>query len=125
MIPAPLDIVIKRGDTFRQFFRLRFKDANGDPGDYPDLTTWGTGASQVRLTTEEADPPLIELVVTKANQALYPGGILLSIPSATTRDLPLTPVAVWDFEIENDLGETDTYLAGAASVVADVTRETP
>lgn len=121
MIPAQHNITIRRGDTFRLFFRLREKQPDGSPGDYPDLTGWGDGLAQVR---EGIDGTVIfTMTVTKANQVSYPGGILLSIADDTTKDdfpdpMPSSPV--WDFEIVNSLGETDTYLAGDVTLVKDV-----
>jgi hypothetical protein len=120
MIPAPLDITIRRGDTFRLFFRLRNKLPDGTPGDYSDLTAWGTGLAQVRATTDAA--VLVEMTVTKANQVTYPGGILLSIPDDVTALLDLPSGCKWDFEITNNLGETDTYLEGAVTFKKDYSR---
>lgn len=121
MIPAKQDIEIRRGDTFRLFFRLRNKLPNGDPGDYPDLTSWGSGLAQVR---DAVDGTIIwTMTVTKANQVTYPGGILLSITDTLTKSAFPTPVPAqgkWDFEIENDLGETDTYLGGDVTFTKDV-----
>lgn len=120
MIPATLDLTIKRGDTFRQFFRLRNKDANGDPSTYPDLTSWGAGLSQIRANAD-SDTVVATMTITKANQVTYPGGILLTLSAATTASIPAGNY-VWDFEIANDLGETDTYLDGAVTVTKDVSR---
>src|SRR5687768_1140000 len=112
MIPASHDITIRRGDTFRLFFRLRTKNPDGSPGDYPDLSLWGAGLAQVR---DGSDAVVWTMVVTKANQTTYPGGVLLSITDALTASaFPAGTLTgfKWDFEIENDLGETDTYLEG-------------
>lgn len=121
MIPAKHDITIRRGDTFRLFFRLRTKNPDGTPGDYQDLTSWGLGLAQVR---DGQDAVVWTMTVTKANQVTYPGGVLLSITAAlTTSAFPATLTGhKWDFEIENDLGETDTYLEGDVTLVKDVSR---
>lgn len=117
MTPATHDITIRRGDTFRLFFRLRYKNPDGTLGDYADLTLWGSGLAQVRAS---ADGALITtMTVTKSNQVTYTGGILLTIPDDVTALLDFT-TAVWDFEITNDLGETDTYLEGSAKFTKDV-----
>lgn len=123
MIPAKLDITIRRGDTFRLFFRLRNKLPNGDPGTYPDLTTWGTGLAQVR---DAIDGTIIwTMSVTKANQTTYPGGVLLTIADDLTKSafpspVPTGGIAKWDFELTNDLGETDTYIEGDVTLKKDV-----
>jgi hypothetical protein len=123
MIPAPQDISIRRGDTFRLFFRLRKKNADGTPGDYQNLDTWGAGLAQIRAGVDGA--LIVALVVTKANQVNYPGGVLLTIADDVTATLEIPSGAKWDFEIENDLGEVDTYLAGDVTFTKDVSKVGP
>lgn len=123
MIPAQADITIRRGDTFRFFFRLRKKNTDGTPGEYPVLTTWGSGLAQVRSAVDGT--VVFTMTVTKANQTTYPGGVLLTIPAATTGGVAFPAGAspangVWDFEIANDLGEIDTYLEGSVTYAKDV-----
>lgn len=124
MRPATKNIFIKRGDTFRLFFRLRKRNVDGTAGEYPDLTTWGTGLAQIRPAKTSTEV-IVTMAVTKADQATYPGGVLLTIADDVTADLTLTPgltVAVWDFQISNDLGENDTYLEGDVEFSLDVSR---
>ena len=122
MIPAPVPITIRRGDTFRLFFRLRRKNADGTPGTYPVLATWGPGLAQVRSAIDGT--VIFTMTVTKSDQNTYPGGILLTIPDETTKSQwPANnqgSTAVWDFEIANELGEVDTYLEGPVTLVKDV-----
>lgn len=127
MIPTRLNITIRRGDTFRLFFRMRKKNPDGTPGDYVNLDTWGAGLAQVR--TDYDAPVMFSMTVTKSNQTLYPGGVLLTIDDDVTAAADFTPEmvdkkfrGVWDFEISNDLGETDTYIEGDVTFKLDVSR---
>lgn len=117
MIPASHEINIRRGDTFRLYFRIKNKS-----GTYPNLTGWGTGLAQVR---DEVDGTVIfTMTVTKGNQTTYPGSVLCMIASAVTKaaDFDLHNKGVWDFEITNDLGETDTYIEGPVVLEKDVSK---
>lgn len=121
MVPASRNITIRRGDTFRLFFRLKYVNVDSSVT-YPDLTSWGSGLSQVR---QGVDGSIVAtMAVTKSNQTTYPGGILLSISAATTAALNPNPTndLVWDFEITNHLGENDTYIEGAVTFVKDVSK---
>lgn len=121
MTPAPLNITIRRGDTFRLFFRLRNKNPDGTPGTYPDLTTWGDGLAQVRANADAPDP-IVEMAVSKGNQATYPGSVLLTIADDVTAGLTIPAGSVWDFQMVNELGETDTYLEGTVTFSKDVSK---
>ena len=123
MKPAKLDepLFIRRGDTFRFFFRLRKRNPDGSTGDYQDLTTWGPGLAQVRASKDGI--VLWTCTVTKSNQTTFPGGVLLSIPAASTKSAfpsPIPAEATIDFEIANDLGEVDTYWEADVTLEKDV-----
>lgn len=126
MIPASKDITIRRGDTFRYFFRLRQKDPlTGDWGSYQNLTTWGAALAQVRTAVDGT--VLFTMTGTKADQTAFPGGMLLTIAAGTGANqtagasfpASLAP-GVWDCQLTNDLGEVDTYLAGIVTFTKDV-----
>lgn len=130
MIPAPVDITIRRGDTKIVFFRVRERvwnpAANGGaggylPGAYRDLTGW-TILSQIRETTESASPAAT-FTATLSDQVAVPGGVTLRLPPATTAGLTL-PVGggVWDVQLTDTVGDVHTYLAGAVTFEKDVSR---
>lgn len=122
MKPAPLDtLTIRRGDTFRFFFRLRKKNTDGSPGAYQDLTNWGGGLAQVRNVKD--GNILWTCTITKSNQTTFPGGVLLTISAADTKTQwpsPQPAEAIIDFEIANDLGEVDTYWEAPVELAKDV-----
>ena len=127
MIPTVLPITIRRGDTFRQGFRIRKRNPDGTVGDYVDLTNWGPGLAQVRIDYDA--PVLFDMTITKGNQLAFPGFVLLTIPDDVTAAADFTPEMVdkkfrgkWDFEIANDLGEKDTYIEGDVKFTLDVSR---
>jgi hypothetical protein len=125
MKPATLDIEIYRGDAFSLFFRV--KEIQPDTTEiYVPLTSW-TGAGQIRGSVDDTTV-IASFTVTFANQTTYPGGVLLSLTAATTSALtyagtmPMKDIGVYDIELVNDLGEPNTFLTGAVTLIKDVTR---
>lgn len=126
MIPAPVDITLRRGDTKLIFFRVRqrtWDNALGKwvPGAYRDLTGWSV-LSQIRVTADAPDPPLATFSVTLSNQATTPGGVTLRLAPAVTSALDLPEGGVWDVQLTDGAGDVFTYIAGAVSFEKDVSR---
>jgi hypothetical protein len=120
MKPADYNIEIYKGDTYELFVRVRERLANGDPGDYLDLTG-ATGKAQVRAS--EASPTVVaEFTVTLGNQTLTPGAVLLSLSSAETTAMVLASAGRWDFQITFADGKVRTLLRGTATLILEVTR---
>ncbi len=124
MIPAVRDIEIKKGDTFRLFFRVRAMLPNGSPGDYYDLT--GTFP---KAQLKKADgTQMAEFSATLGDQVAFPGSILLRLGPVTTAGLEVTTTAKYDVQVSSvdpttidDSDDVDTYLEGKATILADVT----
>ncbi len=110
-----LNLRIVRGSTFDQ--TLTYKDADGDPIDL----TGATARAQVR---EEVDSSTILVTLTTENGGLTLGGgagtIRLQISAVATALLDFSG-GVWDLELVMS-GVTIPLLAGAVSLVLDVTR---
>lgn len=116
MTPLPWDLMIYQGDTFTESMRLRDED--------PDVVftlTGLTGKAQIR-TSASSSSALAEFTVTNMDQNEVPGGFVLSLTPAQTAAL-VPGSAVWDIQFSNgDNTQVDTYIAGAVTVVAEVTR---
>lgn len=119
MMPAPFDIQIYRGDRYSLFYQVRNKNPDGTAGAYVDLTG-RTPKAQIR-STEDSPTVLAEFTATLANQTLFPGGVLLVLPSSVTTALSFS-TARWDAQVADALGEPTTFLAGVATLIKDVTK---
>jgi hypothetical protein len=116
--PATQDIVIKRGDSFDLFFRVKGKNAQGDLI-YLDLTGV-TPKSQIR---SDADVMVVEMTATLANQSTLPGGVLLRLNDTDTEGLTPTVTAHWDVELKwpGVNGDRKTVLEGGVTIDEDYT----
>jgi len=116
MIPANLDITIYRGDDFSLIFRMRDSVTNS----YVDLTG-RTARGQIRATPT-SETIIASFTCTVLNQTTTPGGVLVTLSPALSAALPLDG-GVWDVEVANaDRSWVRTPLAGAVTVLAEVTR---
>lgn len=127
MIPFQHDITIRFGDSKQIFFRVRERTWNGTAwvaGPYRDLTGC-TILSQVRATTEAADP-ILEFTPTLGDQEDEVdgrGSVILYVADEVTRALERTLTAgVWDAQIEDAGGDVLTYIEGAVTFAKDVSR---
>jgi hypothetical protein len=118
MKPPTFNIEIYQGDTFSMFLRIRALDANGDPGNYLDLTG-STAKAQVRANAA-ADPPDAEFTCTLGNQSTVPGSLFVELSPAQTA--ALTGNGVYDVQITHADGRIRTYLAGTTTLIKEVTR---
>jgi len=116
MIPATLNINIYQGDDYELTFRMK----DGDTNTYVNLTGM-TGRAQIRAS-KDATAVLSTFTVAILDQTVAPGGVYITLTPAQTAAIPLSG-GVWDVELRNT-GATwvRTPLAGAVSVVAEVTR---
>lgn len=127
MIPASHDIEIKKGDTFRLFFRVRTANPDGTPGAYIVLT-----GKFPKAQLRKADNTLItEFSATLGDQTAYPGSVLLRLGPVTTAGLAPQVDAKYDVQISSvspatitNTDDVDTYLEGKAKIVVDVTDNT-
>ena len=122
MTPAQCDIQLYRGDYFEMTLRLRSGTIDGltyTPGPYLDLEGW-TPKAEIRATVD-ATTALTSFVTTLLDQADFPGGVHLSLPSASSATLAV-PSAVWDVQLTDPAGRVHTYLRGAVAITKDVTR---
>lgn len=116
MVPATYNITIYQGDDFELPVRLREADTNA----YQDLTG-RTGRAQIR-PSKDSTTILASFTVTILDQTLARGSFLLTLTPTQTAALPLTG-GVWDVELRNaDASWVRTPLAGAVTVLAEVTR---
>lgn len=124
MQPVLQDIYVYRGDSFDFFFTVynRVWDAGTSTyvrGTAKDLTGW-TGISQIRAT-EDAAEPLVNMTVTITDQAVTPGGVLISMTPVQTQPLPTTG-GKWDVQLTSNTGAVRTFYRGAVLVDKDVSR---
>ena len=130
MIPAPVNITIRRGDTKNIFFRVRERTWNPalnggaggyEAGPYRDLTGWSV-LSQIRESKDAADPAAT-FAVTLSNQTTTPGGVTLKLTAAVTKDMVLPPTGgVWDVQLTDAAGDVHTYIEGSVAFEKDVSR---
>lgn len=113
-IPAaePIDIRVRRGDTFR--VRLTLK-SNGVLIDLTGSTFRGA----IRETAESEDE-LAPFTCTVAGTGLLD----IEIDAATTAELPTAtiPIAVYDVEWTSAAGDVKTIMFGTAFLESDVAR---
>jgi len=127
VIPAVRDIEIKKGDTFRLFFRIRSANPDGTPGAYINLT-----GKFPKAQLRKADNSLItEFSATLGDQGLYPGSVLVRLGPVTTAGLTPMTDAKYDVQVSSvspatitNTDDNDTYLEGKAAIIADVTDNT-
>ena len=127
MIPAVRDIEIKKGDTFRLFFRIRSANPDGTPGAYINLT-----GKFPKAQLRKADNSLItEFSATLGDQTAYPGSVLIRLGPVTTAGLAPMTDAKYDVQVSSvspatitNSDDNYTYLAGSAKIIADVTDNT-
>lgn len=116
MIPLPWDLVVTRGDDCDEAMRI----VDDDPAVLFTLDGL-TGKAQVRANAA-SDIIVVTLTVTPMLQAEVPGGFVVSLTPAQTAALA-PGVYVWDCEFANaSRSNVDTWVAGAFTVNADVTR---
>lgn len=127
MIPGTHDIQIKKGDTFRLFFRARAKNPDGTDGDYFDFTGMFPKA---QLKASNGDL-LAEFEASIGDQVNFPGSILIRLGPVTTDTLDEQNNAEYDVQVSSvdpstitDNDDNDTYLGGVAQVFDDVTDNT-
>lgn len=127
MIPASRDIEIKKGDTFRLFFRVRAMLPNNSPGDYTDLT----GTFPKAQLKDDTGALMAEFETTLGDQVAFPGSIQIRLGPVTTAGLAVVSNAKYDVQVSSvdpatltDDDDVDTYLEGGAEVIEDVTDNT-
>ena len=129
MTPYPKDIKIRFGDVKEIFFRVRERQWDAAtskwvPGDYRDLTGY-TVLSQVRATSEDTTV-LLSFTATLGNQSDVENGrgsVFLKVTSAQTAAVARTvTTAVWDCQLTDSGGNTNTYVGGAVTFEKDVSR---
>lgn len=120
MKPATQNIEIYKGDDFSIFFRIREKLANGDPGNYVDLTG-AVGKAQIRQN-EDSTTVDAEFTVTIGDQVQTPGAVLCELSSIQTGALSITSPGKWDVQLTHADGKVRTYLAGTVTLIKEVTR---
>jgi len=123
MKPGVYDLEIYQGDTFRRTLRLRQRVLDTDgvtwiSGAYIPLTGY-TGAAQVRETKIATDVTAT-MTVTVLDQTITPGGVTLYMPASATS--LITKDQVWDLQLTAPNGDVTTFLAGAVTLVQEVTR---
>ncbi len=127
MIPGKHDIKIKKGDTFRLFFRARAKNPDESPGAYFDFT----GMFPKAQLKSDTGTLLATFEATLGDQVTYPGSVLIRLGPVTSASLTATTTAKYDVQVSSvnpsvitDADDNDTYLEGGASIIADVTDNT-
>lgn len=137
MAAASKDLLIKQGDSFTLFFRIRSQiwdstEKKYIPGEYKDLTGL-TGKAQIRTAATSADV-LAEFAVSIPDQTVLAnrGSVLLKLTPAQTMALAPsptfpTPSAVWDVDLSDNATIASatwrkTYLEGTVTIKAQVTR---
>lgn len=115
--PGVYDFTVYQGDTKK--FSLVISAGPPPSGPYVPVDLTGcTLAAQIRDTPQAAQPAaVITCTVTDAAA----GEVLLSMAPAITAAMT-AGTKVWDMEILFPSGDKYTYLKGAVTVVADVTR---
>lgn len=126
MIPAVKDLVLYQGDSFNLF--ARFRQAVWDPstltyvpGSYINLTGV-TPKAQIRKTTATTTV-VAEFAFTLGNQS--DPNTVGSVNFTLSHSIMAAVVAgdyVWDVQLTFADASVATYLAGAVSVIAEVTR---
>lgn len=119
MIPAIANLTDKRGDTWRVTITL-------DDGETPATPTNLTGCTaRAQVRKSPGASPAIDFVV--ANSPLGVDGVIelvaadsTTAPSWTSGDRAV--MGVWDCEVTNAAGETDTVAGGTFRILPDVTR---
>ena len=124
MIPAPHDIVIKRGDTFSLFARARDKvwDAGTGQyiaGPYKDLTGW-VGLCQLRATEDSATVIATPTIVI-GNQVTALGSFFMNMTDAETGAITALE-GVYDIQFTTPAAEVYTYVGGIWTLSKDVSR---
>lgn len=119
-LPVGKNLTIYKGDSFEFSFRLRARDANGDPAGYVDLSGC-TAKAQVRAS-EDATSVMAEFtaeVPVQTGEDL--GRVTLSLTPAQTGD-PTFQAGKWDVQLTWPDGAIKTYLSGSVAVTKEVTR---
>lgn len=116
--PAVFDPEVYQGDSWDLFFRVKARDAGGNLV-YQDLTG-ATPKAQFRPNAASSTITA-ELTCTLSNQSTTPGGVLVRLSPAQSAGLAPGNL-VWDCEISYSNGDKRTVLAGAVTVIAEVTR---
>lgn len=112
--PAPVDLYGVQGDTW--IFTVRVpSDVDGEYVNFAGYTF----LSQIRSNAlSDTVLATFDVEATGATPSTY--GILITLDSADTQDLPQS--AVWDLKVTNGSSETRTYFAGNVNVTFDVSR---
>jgi len=134
---ATKDLLIKQGDSYTLFFRVRSQiydtaSAKFIPGEYRNLTGL-VGKAQIRVSAV-SDQVLAEFAVSIPDQTIVEnrGSVLARLTPAQTALLPASPSypttsLVWDLDLSDNAAIASatwrkTYLEGGVAVKAQVTR---
>lgn len=128
MIPAPLNIVHTRGDSYELFGRIRdrvFNSGTGlwEAGPYKDITGW-VGTGHVKAVIDDASPAF-SFTITIGNQTTTPGSFFARLAPAATESVTITGAslkAVYDIQFLTPAGDKFTYVSGSFTLNKDVTR---
>lgn len=116
MLPAQRDISIYAGDDFEMTVRLRDKTPDGYPG--APIDVWGSTA-HAQIRSSKNSNQILATFVCDIPGPDQPGVINMSLDSSETSGLVS---GVYDLEVEFVNGIRKTFLAGNATVTAEVTR---
>lgn len=127
MIPLPVQITIRRGDTKEISFRVRrwvLNELTGvlEPVEYRDLTGW-TVLSQIR-STEDSTTVVAEFTPTIPDQSILAnrGFVYLKLTPVQTEGI-IIESGVWDAQLTDPGGDVYTYVAGPVVIAKDVSRD--
>lgn len=107
-LPGVYDLKIYQGDAFR--FAVTISD-----GAAPRNLTGHTAQAQIRKDVSAVVSIAFACTIEAAE-----GRVEFYLTGAQTRALPRT--AIWDFQLTDTDGDTQTYLRGQVSVSREVTR---
>lgn len=124
MIPGRFDFEFYRGDRHEIFVRAKDQIWDQDlqrfvDGSYLDLTG-RTITSQLRLAKDSPEIAAT-LEVQLYDQTVTPGALMVVILPAASA-LLTEGTYYWDLQTSSSATEVDTFLAGKATCIGDVTR---
>ena len=110
--PGLFDLFVQQGDKF--VLTINFKDAAGAAINYSALTF----TAQFRPTHASGDVDKVTFGIDATGSAT--GVVIISLTKTQTAALPLS--GVWDIQGATAGGDPTTFLTGAVTVGAEVTR---